>query len=381
MRFYLQQHRFYCGVDLHARTMCVCILDADGTTLVHEDIAADPQSFLQLIAPYRAGMVVSVECTFGWYWLADLCHAQQLPFVLGHALYMRAIHGGKAKNDRIDSEKIARLLRGGNFPLAYAYPKGMRETRDLLRRRLYLVRQRAALLTHVRIVNHQYNLPPLPKRLSGVTACAELKLAERFGDPVVRQNVAVDLALADQLARVIRDLERSLVRTAQVDDAATYARLQTVPGIGKILALVLLYEMHEVNRFGRAGRFLSYARLVRCDHESGGKKLGTGGAKIGNAYLKWAFAEGVTGFVRLSVRARRWKQKVASKRGAGKAMAILAARLGRAIFQMLRKQEAFDEDRFWNGAAAAKQPAVVGASGGTGSSSLLRGREAGHAGD
>jgi transposase len=353
MRFYLQQHRFYCGVDLHARTMCVCILDADGKVLVHEDIATEAKLFLQLIAPYRAGIVVSVECMYGWYWLADLCAEQQLPFVLGHALYMRAIHGGKAKNDRIDSDKIARLLRGGNFPIAYAYPKGMRETRDLLRRRLYLVRKRAALLTHVQIVNSQYNLPPLGKRLSAVNR-AELKIAERFGDASVRKNVAVDLAVADHLDGVISELETYLTRTAKVDDLETYQRLRTVPGIGKILSLVLLYEMHDVCRFATAGQFLSYARLVRCDHESAGKKLGTGGAKIGNAHLKWAFSEAACLFLRFSARAKKWKQKQSAKRGPGKAMAILAARLARAVYHMLRKKEAFDEDRFWGGAADKK---------------------------
>jgi len=358
MRFYLQQHRFYCGVDLHARTMCVCILDADGTVLVHEDIAADSKVFLQLIAPYRDGIVVGVECMYGWYWLADVCHEQQLPFVLGHALYMRAIHGGKAKNDRIDSAKIARLLRGGTFPIAYAYPKGMRETRDLLRRRMYLVRKRAELSTHVQIVNSQYNLPPLGKRLSAVANRAELKIAERFRDPSVHKNVAVDLALADHLDGVISELEAYLTQTAKVDDADTYQRLRTVPGIGKILSLVLLYEMHDVCRFATAGQFLSYARLVRCDHESAGKKLGTGGAKIGNAHLKWAFSEAACLFLRFSARARKWKQKQAAKRGAGKALAILAARLGRAVYHLLRKKEAFDEDRFWGGVAADKKSAV-----------------------
>jgi transposase len=357
MRFYLRQHRFYCGVDLHSRTMCVCILDVDGNVLVHEDIAADGKTFLQLIAPYRDGVVVSVESTFGWYWLADLCQQHQFPFVLGHALYMRAIHGGKAKNDRIDSAKIARLLKGGTFPIAYAYPKGMRETRDLLRRRMYLVRKRAELLTHVQIVNSQYNLPPLGKRLSAVNRAA-LKIAERFGDASVRQNVSVDLALADHLDGVIHELEAYLTRTAKVDDLETYQRLQTVPGIGKILGLVLLYEMHDVGRFETAGRFLSYARLVRCAHESAGKKLGTGGAKIGNAHLKWAFSEAATLFLRFSARAKKWKQKQAAKRGPGKAMAILAARLARAVFHLLRKKEAFAEDRFWGGSAANQKSAV-----------------------
>ena len=66
---------------------------------------------------------------FAWYWPADLCHDEKIPFVLGHALYMKSIHGGRTKNDRIDAEKIARLLRGGNIPQAYVYPMGMRETR------------------------------------------------------------------------------------------------------------------------------------------------------------------------------------------------------------------------------------------------------------
>src|SRR6516162_5079880 len=130
MRFYTQQHRFYCGVDLHARTMYLCILDADGQVVFDKNLPARADAFLSAIAPFRDGLVVAVECLFCWYWLADLCAKEHIAFVLGHALYMKAIHGGKAKNDKIDAGKIARLLRGGNLPQAYVYPAGMRETRD-----------------------------------------------------------------------------------------------------------------------------------------------------------------------------------------------------------------------------------------------------------
>src|SRR5439155_21054271 len=153
-------------IDLHSRTMQLCILDDKGGVVLDRNIRCDPVAFLQAIAPFRDGIVVGVECMFGWYWLSDLCEEQQIPFVLGHALYMKAIHGGKAKNDRIDADKIARLLRGGTFPVAYAYPKGMRETRDLLRRRMYLVHKRAELITHLEILNAQNNLPPFGKKLS-----------------------------------------------------------------------------------------------------------------------------------------------------------------------------------------------------------------------
>ena len=171
---------------------------------------------------------------------------------------------------------------------------------------------------------------------------------------------------------MIGELELYLVRTAKVDDVQTFHRLRSVPGVGKVLALILLYEMHDVARFDSAGQFLSYARLVRCAHTSAGKKLGSGGKKIGNAHLRWAFAEAACLFLRSSERAKAWKQKQAAQRGEGKALAILAARLGRAVYHMLRKREAFDEARFWDGGA---RQAV------TGSSSLSRTEEVAHAGD
>ena len=129
MRFYNQQHQYYCGIDLHARKMYVCILDQKGKAMVHENIKTDPELFFQLISPYREDIVVGVECVFCWYWVSDLCAKHKIPFALGHALYMKAIHGGKTKNDKIDSYKIALLLKGGNFPTAYPYCQPIGEYR------------------------------------------------------------------------------------------------------------------------------------------------------------------------------------------------------------------------------------------------------------
>ena len=195
MRFYTTQHKAYCGIDLHARSMYVCILSQDGEILLHRNMKTSPEMFLKAIAPYREDLVVAVECLFPWYWLADLCAREDIPFVLGHALSMKAIHGGKAKNDTIDAQKIAVLLRGGMLPQAYVYPADMRATRDLLRRRSHLVRKRAELLTHVQQTNHQYNLPEIGKDIAYKTN--RPGVAERFADPAVQKSVEVDLALID----------------------------------------------------------------------------------------------------------------------------------------------------------------------------------------
>src|SRR4051812_3359529 len=243
MRFYNQQHRFYCGVDLHARTLALCVLDDQGTKRLERTISANPDAFLHALEPFRDGLAVACECMFAWYWLADLCQEEQIPFVLGHALYMKAIHGGKAKNDPLDAEKIARLLRGGNLPQAYVYPKAMRATRDLLRRRTFLVRKRAELLAHLVNTNSQYNLPPLTKKLAYAANRQELDLASRFTDPSVRRNAEADLALVDAYDEQIGSLELYLTRAAKVDDPQAFHRLRSVPGVGKVLALVLLYEI------------------------------------------------------------------------------------------------------------------------------------------
>jgi transposase len=344
MRFYTQQHQFYCGIDLHARTMYLCILNRDGEILVHRNMKTRPDTFLTAIAPYREELVVCVECIFTWYWLADLCAREGIPFVLGHALYMKAIHGGKAKNDKIDAQKIAVLLRGGMLPQAYVYPAEMRATRDLLRRRMHLMRKRAELLAHVQNTNSQYNLPEIGKKIAYKANRAGI--AERFPDPAVQKSIEVDLALIGYYDPLLTDLELHIVKTAKQHDAQTLYRLQSVPGIGKILSLVLLYEIHDIQRFPRVQDFVSYCRLVKCAKESAGKRYGTAGAKIGNAYLKWAFSEAAVLFLRNHPAGQKYLARLEKKHGTGKALTILAQKLARAVYYMLRRDTVFDMDRF-----------------------------------
>jgi transposase len=344
MNFYTQQHTYYCGIDLHAKAMYVCILDHNGTKLVHKNLPTTPEAFLRVIAPYRDDVVVGVECIFTWYWLADLCEREGIAFVLGHALYMKAIHGGKAKNDKIDAHKIAVLLRGGMLPQAYVYPAEMRATRDLLRRRCHLVRKRAELLAHIHNTNSQYNLPEIGKKLA-YKANRE-GVEEHFPDPSVRKTIEVDVSLIDHYDQLLGEVELYITRSAKAHDVQTFARLQSVPGIGQILALVILYEIQDVTRFPRVQDFVSYCRLVKCAKESNGKRLGTSGKKIGNEHLRWAFAEAAVLFLRHNQPGKEYFAKLERQHGKAKALTVLAHKLGRAVYYMLMREQVFDLQRF-----------------------------------
>ncbi len=341
MNFYNRQHQFYCGIDLHANSMYACVVDASGTKLLHRNFKTrNPNQLFDRLEPYQNDLVVGCESTFNWYWLADLCVEKEIPFVLGHALYLKAIHGGKTKNDKIDAEKLALLLRGGNFATAYVYPKQMRSTRDLLRRRSHLVRRRGETLTHIQIVNHQQNLPAFEKKLS--YKANRVGVAERFEDRSVRAAIELDLELLGYYDDLIRRLELYLERTAKIDDPQAFFRLQTIPGIGRVLAMTILYEVHQIRRFPDVGDFLSYARLVRGSHTSAGKRYPSTGKKIGNPHLKWAFSEAVPLLKRQCPEAKALADRIEKKHTKARAQSYLAIKLGRAVFFMLKRRQAFE---------------------------------------
>jgi transposase len=259
---------------------------------------------------------------------------------------MKAIHGGKTKNDKIDSYKIAKLLMGGNLPIAYAYPAKMRATRDLLRRRTYMVRQCGLLLAHIQNTNTQYNLPAFNKNIS--RKFNHEGVAERFDDPSVRAAVQADLTMIEAFNGLIRPLEWQIEKTACQHDHNSLYLLRTIPGVGQILALTILYEVHDIKRFASVQQFCSYARLIRPEKESDGKRAGRSNKKIGNAHLKWAIRTAAMISLRESEQAKKMVDRLSSKYNKGKALGIYTHKLGRAIYFILKNKRAFDMQQFFS---------------------------------
>jgi len=347
MKYYTSTTQFNCGIDLHARQMYVCLMDRDGKKLVHTNIKYnDFAYFLKLVAPYKHDLTVCAECMFGWYWLADACSAAGLHFVLAHALYLKAIHGGKNKNDRIDSEKIAHLLRTNLIPPAYVYPAAKRPLRALLRQRLYFVWRRSELLS--RIHSHQlaHNRIP-PKQTRSNRDPWEQQLLAAEDHPLRQLALKNDLAMIRHFDHQIAQLEEELQRQAKKLAARDYALLQTVPGIGENLGMTILCEIGDIARFPTVKNFLSYSRLVKGTVASVGKIKGLRGAKLGNPYLRWAFGEAAVIAKRDHAVIGPLAQRLEARMNGNKfkANTVVAIKLARAVYFMLKSKTVFDPDR------------------------------------
>jgi transposase len=270
-----------------------------------------------------------------------------MPCGLGPALSMKAIPGGTAKHDTSDAHKIAVLRRGGRLPQASVYPAARRATRALLRRRMPLMRKRAELLTHIHHTTSQYHLPAIGQKLADNANRAGV--ADRFTDPAGHKSIAVDLAFMSHDDSRLRDMEWSVRTTAKAHHAPTLYWLRTVPGIGELLSLVLLDEIHDIHRFPRGQELVSSGRLVQCAKASAGTRSGTGGTQLGKASRKWAFSAAAGLCLRDNPSGPQDLTRVEKTHGTGKALTVLAQHVARAVYDRLKRAPAFHMDKCIHG--------------------------------
>ncbi len=338
--------KYFCGIDLHSETMYICIMNKPGKILYHCEHSINTEEFLKIIKPYRKSIVIGVESTYNWYWLSDLCTKEKLPFLIGHALYMK--DKSKNKNDRIDSKKLANLLRTNSFPLAYAYPKEMRATRDLLRRRARFVSIRAGTYAHIHCLFSQQGINNIePKDVKNKSN--RKSLPQSFNDPDISLSVSSDLELIQSLDSIISKLEKQILSQAKYHDKTAFNTLLSVTGIGQILALTILYEIHTIDRFSSPQKLSSYSRLVLPERDSAGKTVDRKNKNIGNPYLKYAFTEIVIHSTRYSPKIKKYYEHLIAKHGKSKAKFIIAHKFAVAIYYMLKNKKVFDEDKFVSG--------------------------------
>ena len=340
--------QFYCGVDVHSKRSHVCILDNAGKKYVNKGIVNNFENFKEILDPFLPNIVAGCESTYTYYWLADGCHQDRIPFYLGHALYMKAIGANKNKNDKLDARTIAELLRTNFFPEAYPYPSEMRPTRDLLRRRHRLVSIRAEAYSHIQMVAHQ-------NAIEGIGS-AEVKdkdfrdeMIKLFDFHQVTPLITSDLEVIDAFTPVIEKMEKEVEENAVHHNPKDVLLLKTTPGIGDMLSLIMVYETHDIKRFPRHQNYASYSRVVRPQQMSNGKITGKKNSKMGNPYLKWAFNAIIISAKKSSERIGRYYQKLESKYGKCNARSRIGHKFNVAVYYMLKNSQPFDEKRFVQG--------------------------------
>lgn len=345
MKYYISTTEFNCGIDLHSKQMYVCIMDREGNILIHRNVKGnDFDYFLKIAAPYLHDLTVVCECTFNWYWMADACFAAGIEFVLAHALYLRHISGGKNKNDRIDSEKLAHLLRANLIPPSYVYPAERRPVRALLRQRMSYVWRRSEVIAQLSMKQMAQGLTPAAKSGKNREVWKE-RILEQVEHPLHRFAATCDMELVRVYDRQIDLLDQEVTRHAKKHLARDYNLLLTVTGIGKVLSLTILFEMDTVERFPTVKDFISYCRLVKGSVASAGRIKGLTGGKMGNAYLRWAFGEAAIIAKRNHPLLTPYAARLVSKHGKFKGNSILAAKLARAVYHMLQTGTVFDAER------------------------------------
>jgi len=332
----------YSGIDLHSNNSVVLVSDETDRVLYQRRLPNELVRILAALEPYRGELAgVVVESTYNWYWLIDGLQAAGYRVHLANPAAMKRYEGIKHSGDETDAAYLAHLLRLGILPTGYICPPDERAVRDLARKRLQLVRTRnAQVLAVENIVARQTG--------AGISANAVKRLqsetVEALGLPEdVTPAVAANVAVIQTLTAEIGKLEARLRQRVRL--RTEFRVLISAPGIGEVLATLIMLETGSIARFAAVGNFASYARCVDSKRMSNGKKKGEGNVKNGNKYLAWAFIEAANFARRYCPEARRFHDRKRAQTNAIVATKALAHKLARACYHMLKDGQPFDVKR------------------------------------
>ena len=335
---------FYCGIDLSARDSHLCVIDESLTIRLQQKAANDLPSIASLLHPFKPHLKIVVESTFNWYWLVDGLLALGFDVCLAHTLGLSFITKAKIKTDRRDAFSLAKLLSAGLIPKAYIYPASTRPLRDLLRRRLSLVQMRSREYGSLRQLLLRQGI--LSSSRNEIKLAQEQDLHRWFTHPLVRVSGSQYLERIDLLSSQIQQLEQQILDLTR--NKADYKRLLEIAGIGKILALTILYEVGEISRFDSLRQFSSYCRLVPGVAQSGAVSRRGRSSKQGNAYLKSAFNQAAVAAVRSYPVIRRcFERHLQRHRGSARKLVaynVIAHKLAQAVFHVLRDEVDYREE-------------------------------------
>jgi transposase len=313
---------YYTGIDLHKFTSYLTTVDSSGAIVKQEDLKNVAHNFVQYFNSIPGEHITTVESTMTWYWLNDLLTSMNIPLVLAHAKYVKAIAYAKVKTDKVDSHTLAQLLRMDYIPVAHKISNDKRLLRDALRARIKIVQRHTSVTNSMQLLIAKYNFDS-SSQLSGIPKFQYEQLSE------------VEALLNDQML----DLEKQLYPFLIPND--DIQRLLWIPGIGKMNAFTILLEVDDISRFPDVKNFFSYCRLTPSARNSGGKSKQRS-SKDGNKYLKVAFSDAAVHAVQYYPVIRKYHNSLLRKKNKQIAKTIIAKEIADIVFHVLKNKTVFN---------------------------------------
>jgi len=327
----------YCAIDLHSNNNVPVVIDDNDKILFQKRLPNDLSQVLQALEPFRADLEsVAVESTFNWYWLVDGLADNGYDLQLVNTTAVKQYDGIKNTDDQSDAFWLAHLMRLGILPTGYIYPPAERAVRDLLRKRLQLVRTRVSHILSAQ--NQLWRSTGVNVSSKGIKQ-ADSTLLELVSDSHVRMAIKSNLMIIAALTREIDIIEQVVRKETALKPE--FQSVTTIDGIGEILGMTIMLETGNISRFNKVGNFASYARCVDSKRSSNGKKKGSNNRKNGNKYLAWAFVEAAHSIIRHNKTAHRFYQRKRAEKNAALATKALAHKMARAAYYVMRDQTVF----------------------------------------
>jgi len=337
--------KYFAGIDLHSNNHYIGIIDQDGKKVFQDKLSNDLDISLTILKPFKKNLKgVVVESTFNWYWLVDGLMEAGYKVHLANPNAIQQYNGLKYSDDKSDAFWLAEMLRLNILKEGYIYPKEIRGIRDLLRKRMLLVRYRTALMLSLKGMFFNLRGDVLSRReLQKITG---EEIEEIFEDPHYKISGRCLKDVVNEINNQITKIEKIVLKKVRL--TKDYENLTSVPGIGDILSITIMLETGPISRFFKAGNYSSYCRCVSSKRLSNDKSKGKGNTKNGNRYLAWAYVEASHFMRRFCPRAQRWHQRKKAKSGEMVATKTLGNKIARACYYIMRDKTIFDSGKLFH---------------------------------
>jgi len=318
----------YVGLDVHKRVCYGTVMTHDGEVVKRARFSNDPEGLEEFMEGLHEAQV-AMEAGYCWQPIYDRLEEAGHDVRLAHPKEVKAL--AKKKTDKTDSETLAHLLRADLLPESYVPPRDIRELRDRVRRRAFLVGMRTKIKNriHAELAKRRIRLGVSPWTREG------RELLRGLGLEAVDQVLPVMAALDRQIAEISLGLKRMCGETPQA------RLLTTIPGVGYYIALLIVSEIGDVSRFPDSESLCSYAGLVPTVWQSGGSTHHGGITREGSGWLRWALTQAVHAHLRHETNLTRFYRRLAGKKPNQVAVMATARKMLKAVYWMLRNNEPY----------------------------------------